>query len=137
LSDPHDREPVDQATIDCWRINYWLDKRTPADAARYWADRCSGMAPAGAVAALGIALDDLAALRLELARAYADSVQTVEDAATVARENTLLRKDSDRYRVIRQDHEGKVRPDIALYAGRELDEYVDTAIDRMRGVGAA
>ena len=42
-------------------------------------------------------------------------------------------QDAARYRVIRQDHEGKVLPDLALYAGRALDEYIDAAIDRMRG----
>lgn len=66
MSDPHDREPIDQATIDCWRTNYGLDKRTPAEAARYWGDTCAGMAPAGAVAALGVALDELDALRTAL-----------------------------------------------------------------------
>lgn len=80
MSDPHDREPVDQATIDCWRANYGLDKRTPVEAMRYWADTCAGMAPAGAVAALGIALDDLAALR----------------------------KDAERYRKLRAGHYGIV-----------------------------
>ena len=60
MSDPHEREPVDQATIDGWRINYGLDKRTPAEAAQWWSDRLGGMAPAGAVAALGVALDELA-----------------------------------------------------------------------------
>ena len=46
-------------------------------------------------------------------------------------------KDAERYRVIRQDHEGSALPDLALYAGRALDEYIDAAIDRMRGIGAA
>lgn len=67
MSDPHDREPIDQATIDCWRVHYGLDKRTPAAAARYWGDTCAGMAPCGAVAALGVALDELEALREERA----------------------------------------------------------------------
>ena len=83
MSDPHDREPVDQATIDGWRVNYGLDKRTPADAARYWADRCAGMAPAGAVAALGIALDDLDALRKDAEEAVRSSVAA---AVTAERE---------------------------------------------------
>ena len=48
-----------------------------------------------------------------------------------------IRKEAERYRVIRQDHEGKVLPDLALYAGRALDQYIDAAIDRMRGIGAA
>lgn len=68
MSDPHDREPIDQATIDCWRANYGLDKRTPAQAARYWSEACAGMAPAGAVAALGVALDELAADRKDAER---------------------------------------------------------------------
>jgi hypothetical protein len=57
--DPHDREPVDQATIDCWRANYGLDKRAPADAAKWWSDNMRGLAPSGCVAALGVALDEL------------------------------------------------------------------------------
>lgn len=43
-----------------WRANYGLDKRSPEDAARWWDDEC-GMAPAGAVAALGLALRELEA----------------------------------------------------------------------------
>jgi hypothetical protein len=60
VSDPHDEEPIDQATIDCWRSNYGLDKRSPAEAARWWADNMQGKAPAGAVAALGILLNERA-----------------------------------------------------------------------------
>ena len=63
LGDPHDRQPVDQATIDCWRANYGLDKRTPAKAAKWWSESLGGVAPAGCVAALGVALDELEALR--------------------------------------------------------------------------
>jgi hypothetical protein len=73
MSDPHDREPIDQATIDCWRINYGLDKRTPAQAAQWWSDNLRGLAPSGCVAALGVALDELEALRNELARITIDS----------------------------------------------------------------
>lgn len=68
MSDPHDREPVDQATIDCWRTNYGLDKRTPAEAAKWWGDNLRGLAPSGCVAALGVALDELDALRKDAAR---------------------------------------------------------------------
>lgn len=63
MSDPHNREPIEQSVIDGWRINYGLDKRTPAQAAQWWHDNCDGRAPAGAVAALGIVLDELEALR--------------------------------------------------------------------------
>ena len=76
MSDPHDREPVSQEVIDCWRKNYGLDKRTPAEAARWWHDNLDRKAPAAVVAALGIALDDLDMLRAEIERlrAAADAV---------------------------------------------------------------
>jgi hypothetical protein len=66
MSDPHDREPIDDGAIRTWRINYGLDKRTPAQAAQWWYDNFDGKAPAGAVAALGVALDELEALRAEV-----------------------------------------------------------------------
>ena len=47
--------------IESWRANYGLDKRTPADAARWWNDNLRGFAPSGAVAALGLALEELEA----------------------------------------------------------------------------
>lgn len=42
--------------IECWRKNYGIDKERPEEAAKWWADHCDGMAPAGAVAALGLLL---------------------------------------------------------------------------------
>ena len=42
-----------------------------------------------------------------------------------------LRKNSIRYQAIRQDHEGKFLPDIAMYAGRALDDYIDDSLSRM------
>ena len=60
-------EPITQETVDCWRANYGLDARSPADAARYWSDTCAGMAPAGAVAALGLLLQERDALRKDAA----------------------------------------------------------------------
>jgi predicted DNA-binding transcriptional regulator AlpA len=51
--------------IACWQVNYGLDTRTPADAMRYWDERCNGMAPAGAVAALGLCIDEIERLRSE------------------------------------------------------------------------
>jgi hypothetical protein len=68
MTDPHDREPVSQEVIACWRKNYGLDKRTPAEAARWWHDNLDRKAPAGCVAALGIALDDMDMLRAEIER---------------------------------------------------------------------
>jgi hypothetical protein len=52
--------------IACWQVNYGLDTRTPADAMRYWDERCNGMAPAGAVAALGLCIEHIERLRAEL-----------------------------------------------------------------------
>lgn len=49
-------EPIDQATIDCWRTNYGLDGRTPLEAAQWWQENMRGFAPSGCVAALGVAL---------------------------------------------------------------------------------
>ena len=51
-------ESITPDMVDCWRANYGLDARSPADAARYWVDTCAGMAPAGAVAALGLLLQE-------------------------------------------------------------------------------
>jgi hypothetical protein len=50
--------------------------------------------------------------------------------------NLIVEKDAERYRLIRQDHEGAVLPDLALYAGRALDDYIDAAIAGMPAVGA-
>ena len=59
---------ITQEMVDCWRANYGLDTRSPVDAARYWSDACAGMAPAGAVAALGLLLQERDALRKEAER---------------------------------------------------------------------
>lgn len=50
---------IDDETINCWRINYGLDARTPEEAFRWWHEHMNGMAPAGAVAALGICLQEI------------------------------------------------------------------------------
>ena len=49
--------------IECWKVNYGLDKRTPEEAMRWWHDGNGGMAPAGAVAALGLCLLEIERLR--------------------------------------------------------------------------
>lgn len=71
MSDTHDREPIDQATIDCWRINYGLVNRTPDQAAQWWSQNMHGLAPSGCVAALGVALDELDVLRAAAHKARA------------------------------------------------------------------
>ena len=55
-------ETIDAETIRVWRINYGLDVRSPADAMRWWNDNNNGLAPCGAVAALGLCLDRIAEL---------------------------------------------------------------------------
>ena len=52
--------------IDCWRVNYGLDTQSPSDAMNYWSTRCAGMAPAGAVAALGLCIEEIERLRAAL-----------------------------------------------------------------------
>ena len=55
---------VDAAVIDCWRVNYGLDK-TPHELSDFWQDR----APPGAVLALKAAVSEIERLREELRRA--------------------------------------------------------------------
>jgi hypothetical protein len=57
--------PVDEKLISDWRINYGLDTRSPADAMRWWHDHMDGKCPAGAVAALGLCIDEIERLRSE------------------------------------------------------------------------
>lgn len=59
---------LDPEIINAWRINYGLDKCTPEEAARWWSDTFDGKAPAGAVAALGLALEEIERLRDKLER---------------------------------------------------------------------
>lgn len=56
---------IDAETIRTWRINYGLDTRTPEQAMRWWSGEMHGCAPAGAVAALGLCLDEIDRLRAE------------------------------------------------------------------------
>lgn len=49
--------------INDWRINYGLDVSSPEDAGRWWSERNDGKAPAGAVAALGLCIEEIERLR--------------------------------------------------------------------------
>ena len=101
-------------SIACWRVNYGLDTRSPEDAMRYWSERCAGMAPAGAVAALGFALLELEALR----------------------------KDAERYRWLKSS-ESLAWPSVDLAnachqaAHTGNDALIDAAIDKQMTWGAA
>lgn len=57
---------IDAKMLSDWRINYGLDTRTPAEAMRWWHDHMDGKAPAGAVAALGLCIDEIERLRAAL-----------------------------------------------------------------------
>ena len=46
-------------------------------------------------------------------------------------------KDAERYRLLRMDHEGEALPDVALYSGRALDDYIDAALAAKKAVCAA
>jgi hypothetical protein len=54
---------IDQKTIEVWKANYGLDRDTPENAMRWWAEHMDGRAPVGAVAALGLALNELERLK--------------------------------------------------------------------------
>jgi len=66
MSDQHDRTPVDQAMMDCWRANYGLDK-TPHELHAFW----HSWAPPGALLALKAAVAEIVRLRAVLAYAEA------------------------------------------------------------------
>ncbi len=57
---------IDDETIRCWRINYKLDTLTPEGAATWWYSNNKGMAPASAIGALGMALEEIERLKQEL-----------------------------------------------------------------------
>ena len=44
--------------VATWKMNYGLDTRGPAEAMKWWVDAMDGKAPAGAVAALGLLLEE-------------------------------------------------------------------------------
>jgi hypothetical protein len=69
---------IDAKTINCWKLNYGLDNRTPADAMRWWHDNDNGRAPAGAVAALGLCLDEIEALKATISRREKDNADALE-----------------------------------------------------------
>lgn len=56
---------IDADCINAWRINYGLDTHTPEAAMSYWSERCAGMVPAGAVAALGLCLLEIERLQTD------------------------------------------------------------------------
>lgn len=49
---------INDEMVRAWRANYGLDTRSPCDAGCWWSDHSSGMAPAGAVTALGLCLQE-------------------------------------------------------------------------------
>lgn len=56
---------IDAKMLSDWRINYGLVGRTHAEAMRWWHDNMDGKAPAGAVAALGLCIDEIERLTAE------------------------------------------------------------------------
>lgn len=63
-----------------WCDNYGLTDRTPAEAARWWIERMGGDAPAGAVAALGLAIGEIKRLRNVLRAVLAPADSEGEEA---------------------------------------------------------
>ncbi len=100
---------IDDETINRWRANYGLVERNPIQAAQFWEMTNSGMAPSGAVAALGICLDELAEMHAELAEARRDiemaagelmvaMPQPGTDMARVMLANAMMRRERDEAR---------------------------------------
>jgi len=87
---------ITQDEINCWRANYGLDIRTPADAMDYWSTRCAGTAPAGAVAALGLCIDEIATLRAQLA---ASETQAERMAKALRSAISVIERDGDPWNV--------------------------------------
>jgi hypothetical protein len=71
---------VTDEMIVCWEIGYGLGKRTPEEAFRWWNDNNHGMAPAGAVAALGLCLAEIKALREAERKAKEEKPEPNDDA---------------------------------------------------------
>jgi hypothetical protein len=130
MTAPREEVVVTPEWIEGVRINYGLDTRTPHEAALSWV----GGAPAGAVSALGHALNEIDALRERLAAA--------EDSRREARRKAEeLSRDS-----ARSDALWEVVNDIALChqcqpelenaladAGAEWDE--KAALDAAQAIG--
>lgn len=110
---------IDHDMIACWKINYGLDTRTPADAMRYWDERCNGMAPAGAVAALGLCIEHIE--RLETDRIAMRHELEIERARLAACGVVAMSNTPESAAVARQ-----LQPD---YRSASCDD-VATAVDR-------
>lgn len=90
------QEPADHITddmVDCWRVNYGLDKMTPAEAMRWWESSCDGSAPAGAVAALGLCLAERDSLLRDWAAEQGQRTAAVDRAERAELERDRLRAD--------------------------------------------
>lgn len=130
MSDESDQIEATQDTIACWRINYGLKDSTPKAAADWWRAANGNRepaAPAGAVAALGIALD-----ALELERARAELAEAERDEAREAAHVAALSIDSLGAAVTKALRErDEARQSIAL---REREISVLTEAVRLRTV---
>ena len=81
---------IDAETINCWKLNYGLDNRTPADAVQWWHDNDNGRAPAGAVAALGLCLDEIEALKATISCLEKDNADALELLSSDVKEKHRL-----------------------------------------------
>lgn len=69
---------LDDETIRTWKANYKLDTMTPEGAMTWWYANNNGMAPAAAIAALGLALKEIERLKREVVSIFED-LQDAED----------------------------------------------------------
>ena len=74
--------------VATWKVNYGLDTRGPAEAMKWWADAMDGKAPAGAVAALGLLLEERER-HADAMRCALDALDyCIEDSAELLSERT-------------------------------------------------
>jgi hypothetical protein len=108
---------VDAAVIDCWRVNYGLDK-TPHELNDFWQDR----APPGAVLALKAAVGEIGRLTDCLKKAN-DQAEHFERAWYLAKD------DADRY-AFSKSLEGQVvtMETFKVHGAEALDQALDDAM---------
>lgn len=117
---------ITQDMVDCWSTNYGLDTRSPEEAARFWDESIYGMAPAGAVAALGMLIQERQAMRNDAER-YRYLRNRVPD------EVLGQVKSSAGCWIDGEDEEGV----LMLLTGDDADAAIDAAMAAPTALGAA
>ena len=83
---------IDAKMIAEWKTNYGLNLRSPEEAGRWW-NKHLGVAPAGAVAALGLCIEEIERLRSDLIAEAARVPAEVEKLKQAAANGAYCRRD--------------------------------------------